>query len=273
LEFSNLQSGEPPSKKTGVTYYGYRYYDPVTGRWPSRDPIGERGGINLYGFVENSSTNKHDLLGLEAPYSDFGWVADLLEWMFYDEQPGSPNTGSDLQNPFTREEIWWRDAWKTTEYRGMRFDLETYENSSYGSSYVEKVKSFTCLGCCAKVLIKPRQKTVFSNIRIIEVFDVYLWDLHYLSNPNMVELSNAAYVLTVADTFTNDPLSENIGTAIEWSVMLNQIQQGAIPGTISAENKRLIDQLEKVIDRKSSSITYDLQSEFEILEDFVPCDE
>jgi hypothetical protein len=23
------------------------YYDPVTGRWPSRDPIGERGGVNL----------------------------------------------------------------------------------------------------------------------------------------------------------------------------------------------------------------------------------
>ncbi|PXA05321.1 hypothetical protein DDZ13_00200 [Coraliomargarita sinensis] len=24
-------------------YYGFRYYDPVTGRWPSRDPIEERG--------------------------------------------------------------------------------------------------------------------------------------------------------------------------------------------------------------------------------------
>jgi RHS repeat-associated protein len=22
-------------------YYGYRYYDPISGRWPSRDPIGE----------------------------------------------------------------------------------------------------------------------------------------------------------------------------------------------------------------------------------------
>jgi RHS repeat-associated protein len=34
-----------------VAYYGYRYYDPVTGRWPSRDPIEERGGDNLYAFV------------------------------------------------------------------------------------------------------------------------------------------------------------------------------------------------------------------------------
>jgi hypothetical protein len=37
-----------------VTYYGYRYLDPITGRWLSRDPMQERGGINLYGFVLNS---------------------------------------------------------------------------------------------------------------------------------------------------------------------------------------------------------------------------
>ena len=32
---------------TGLSYYGYRYYNPVTGRWISRDPIGERGGANI----------------------------------------------------------------------------------------------------------------------------------------------------------------------------------------------------------------------------------
>ena len=47
-------------------YYGYRYYDLVTGRWPSRDPIEERGGINLYAFVENNGVNWWDLLGLEG---------------------------------------------------------------------------------------------------------------------------------------------------------------------------------------------------------------
>ena len=47
-----------------MAYYGYRYYDPVTGRWPSRDPIGERGGMNLYGFVNNDGVNKWDNLGL-----------------------------------------------------------------------------------------------------------------------------------------------------------------------------------------------------------------
>jgi len=50
----------------GVTYYGYRYYDPVTGRWPSRDPIEEEGGANLYGFVQNEGSNDYDLLGLTS---------------------------------------------------------------------------------------------------------------------------------------------------------------------------------------------------------------
>lgn len=53
-----------PTKTAGVTDYGYRDYDPGTGRWPSKDPIGERGGVNLYGFVNNNSLNNFDVLGL-----------------------------------------------------------------------------------------------------------------------------------------------------------------------------------------------------------------
>jgi RHS repeat-associated protein len=47
-----------------VAYYGYRYYMPETGRWLSRDPIGENGGLNLYGYVENDGVNRWDYLGL-----------------------------------------------------------------------------------------------------------------------------------------------------------------------------------------------------------------
>ncbi|MCH7229097.1 RHS repeat-associated core domain-containing protein [Haloferula sp. A504] len=57
-------STKPQDEVTGLYYYGYRWYDPVTGRWPSRDPIGERGGFNLYRFTGNSGISKFDLLGL-----------------------------------------------------------------------------------------------------------------------------------------------------------------------------------------------------------------
>ncbi len=49
--------------ETDLLYYGFRYYDPETGRWASRDPIEERGGLNLYGFVGNDGVNQWDYLG------------------------------------------------------------------------------------------------------------------------------------------------------------------------------------------------------------------
>ena len=50
--------------ETDLVYYGYRYYSPALGRWLSRDPIEERGGLNLYAFVNNDPVNKWDQLGL-----------------------------------------------------------------------------------------------------------------------------------------------------------------------------------------------------------------
>jgi RHS repeat-associated protein len=44
-------------------YYGFRYYSPRLGRWLNRDPIGEEGGINLYGIVQNNAISKYDPLG------------------------------------------------------------------------------------------------------------------------------------------------------------------------------------------------------------------
>lgn len=53
-------------KETSLYYYGYRYYNPETSRWLSRDPIGERGGINVYEITQNNIINKIDYLGLKT---------------------------------------------------------------------------------------------------------------------------------------------------------------------------------------------------------------
>ena len=76
---------------TGVIYYGYRYYDPVTGRCPSRDPIEEDGGINLYEFVNNDGVNRMDRLGL---------IPNIGLWDLPTEPPGpdSPGLGDQI-NP------------------------------------------------------------------------------------------------------------------------------------------------------------------------------
>jgi RHS repeat-associated protein len=49
---------------SGLEFSVYRAFDPNAGRWLNRDPIGERGGVNLYGYVVESPINLKDYLGL-----------------------------------------------------------------------------------------------------------------------------------------------------------------------------------------------------------------
>jgi RHS repeat-associated protein len=51
--------------ETGLLYYGFRYYDSSTGRWPNRDPLQEKGGGNLYGFINNNAIGNFDPDGRE----------------------------------------------------------------------------------------------------------------------------------------------------------------------------------------------------------------
>ncbi|MCX6854896.1 MAG: hypothetical protein NTV80_08315 [Verrucomicrobia bacterium] len=58
-------STKPVETVGGLTYYGYRYYDSVSGRWLSNDPIAELGGLNLYSMVTNDPIGRVDYLGTE----------------------------------------------------------------------------------------------------------------------------------------------------------------------------------------------------------------
>ncbi|MFR9535056.1 MAG: RHS repeat-associated core domain-containing protein [Rikenellaceae bacterium] len=46
-------SSEFYDSELALIYYNYRSYNPADGRWINRDPIGIKGGLNLYGFVGN----------------------------------------------------------------------------------------------------------------------------------------------------------------------------------------------------------------------------
>ena len=49
---------------------GHRYFNPEVGRWASRDPIGENGGLNLLAFVLNDPMDSIDYLGLIQQQQD-----------------------------------------------------------------------------------------------------------------------------------------------------------------------------------------------------------
>jgi RHS repeat-associated protein len=65
--------------QTGLSYFGYRFYSPAIGKWITRDPIEESGGINLYAYVLNNPVNLIDPWGLQSgsiafrPEYDPGW--------------------------------------------------------------------------------------------------------------------------------------------------------------------------------------------------------
>ena len=57
-------SSKPVMGSSELYYYGYRFYDPSSQRWLNRDPISERGGQNLYAFIENRPQSLMDGNGL-----------------------------------------------------------------------------------------------------------------------------------------------------------------------------------------------------------------
>jgi RHS repeat-associated protein len=102
-------STKPQDLQTGLYYYGYRFYDPVTGRWPSRDPIGDVAFFNpvsklmtglrfedyvselhkmCYGFLENGPISVIDKLGLRSTGYGMGGKccnkSDSVEWALVD---------------------------------------------------------------------------------------------------------------------------------------------------------------------------------------------
>ncbi len=53
--------------ETGLHLLGHRYYDVAQGRFINRDPIGYRGGINLYAYCDNNPVDGADPSGFLAP--------------------------------------------------------------------------------------------------------------------------------------------------------------------------------------------------------------
>ena len=52
--------------ETGTHYNYFRDYDPAIGKYKQADPIGQRGGFNLYRYVKNNPINFIDILGLQV---------------------------------------------------------------------------------------------------------------------------------------------------------------------------------------------------------------
>lgn len=57
-------SSKRVDEDSGLIYFGRRFYDPKTGRWITKDPLGNADGPNSYAYVHNDPINYRDLRGL-----------------------------------------------------------------------------------------------------------------------------------------------------------------------------------------------------------------
>ncbi len=70
--------GQYHDRYAGLYYNQHRFYQPDLGRYITPDPIGIRGGLNLYSYAGQNPINKFDFYGLDnnsSPWS-VGW-----EWL------------------------------------------------------------------------------------------------------------------------------------------------------------------------------------------------
>jgi RHS repeat-associated protein len=101
--------------ETELLNYMLRYYGARAGRWLNRDPLVERGGLNLYGFVGNEPISFIDPLGLnsqivEGPNGQPIWVGP------YSQTPPSMQFG-----------LWWGNGQFIPS--GMVWGQDSYGNT------------------------------------------------------------------------------------------------------------------------------------------------
>jgi hypothetical protein len=112
--------------------------------WPNRDPIEERGGINLYGFVRNDGVNQWDYLGWEWEIkrnSEYAWAAAIPR----DENDTFESLAEKLHLNYDERTKWLKrgggfvedgDVAKENCYYGIPNTFATYTSAQYDLDYL-----------------------------------------------------------------------------------------------------------------------------------------
>ncbi len=128
-----LYQGREIDWEAGLYYFRARWYNPETGRWLSKDPIGISGGLNLYEFCGSNPVNSIDPLGLrgEVDLNVMDNWADFIRGFLIDMPDGTYNVlghgnAGEVYQGFKGSS----DIYSTAELADMIYDADGFENGS-----------------------------------------------------------------------------------------------------------------------------------------------
>jgi hypothetical protein len=194
-------------------------FDPHTGRWPSRDPIEEKGGINLYGFLNNQATGSVDLLGLQLPYtdSDGNWLSP-----YGLPDPRHPFVG---HNPFTPWSF--SRMFEDRVHTGMVKTKVIYTGSTYSKSESHFEIPIYGTSCCRKYTTEFEYAHDYFNVMTHELVLFVNYRFTISQRPTRSHLDNASRIADVLDALEfNDKVMDVVELGILGAELLDEFMQG-----------------------------------------------
>lgn len=148
----------------------HAFYDSSKGRWINRDPIGEEGGANLSGIVDNNPVDQTDELGLITVgfYGFDSWI------------PGK-NLGNQLLEKLNKEipdsAPLFNSASVSAAFRHLLTKLDTNGNGKYDTCDNQqeiKIYGWSWGGASAVLLaerIRDSDKFLIKDVKVVAVVD------------------------------------------------------------------------------------------------------
>jgi RHS repeat-associated protein len=151
--------------ETGLIYFGYRFYEPRTGKWMTTDPLGEAGGLNLTAAFGNNPVNNIDPLGL-AEYNVASLNMPGVNPIYY-------MTAGDFWNPSASSELGLNETQVGLRVTGLGAGFAVTVGASVGLAYAAPVvigaagTAYATVGATAQVALDTQLATWLSGAGLV----------------------------------------------------------------------------------------------------------